>query len=492
MAIQKYLLIITAVVFVLTGIQNAKAQKISDEAITEEIERQFYDNTSLSAQMVDIETKEGIVTMSGTVNSLITQERIKNVAMATRGVRGIIDKITINPPSVSDTDLKARIEAALAEDPATDAYEIDFVVKDGVVKLLGNVDSWQEKILAEDVTKKVKGVVKVQNDIAFVYKADRPDREIKADIKRRLRADVRVDDAQIKVKVDDGNVKLKGKVGSAAEKSIAEVDAWVANVYEVDVTDLEVAPYIDDKKLIRDKYIDKSDMTIHQAIMDAFKYDARVNPFDIEVKVDDGNVILRGTVDNLMARKAAKMDAKNIVGVIRVDNNIKVRPDKLVDDAILAEKVKSKLLKDPNVGFFDIEVHASNGKVYLKGEVSSVYEKLRAGYVASKTKGVASLQNMIESQGVKYPEVEVDAVSYAEEQLITPAFTANEDLDLQRAVERQIWWSPFVDHDDVVVNVENGEIQLNGTVDSKKEKQYAELNAVQAGGSQINNNLLID
>jgi osmotically-inducible protein OsmY len=181
----------------------------------------------------------------------------------------------------------------------------------------------RKKRLASRVAKSVKGVRDVENNIAFVYTHERTDSEIKNDISQALKWDIRVDDALIDVDVKDGDVRLSGMVGSAAEHSQAEVDAWVAGVNSVEVDDLRIAPWTGDTEIRTDKFVEKSNDEIKTAVKTALSYDPRVNSFNPEIEVSEGVVTLSGSVDNLQAKKAAEKVARTIVGVWKVNNLLK-------------------------------------------------------------------------------------------------------------------------------------------------------------------------
>jgi hypothetical protein len=54
-------------------------------------------------------------------------------------------------------------------------------------------------------------------------------------------------------------------------------------------------------------------------------------------------------------------------------------------------------------------------------------------------------------------------------------------------VKRELWWSPFVDSDDINVTVEKGAVTLTGKVDSWPEYQIAAENAFQGGATWVYN-----
>ena len=135
------------------------------------------------------------------------------------------------------------VKDALFYDPATDAYEVDVEVKDGIATLTGVVDSFAEYDLAETVAKGVRGLRGVENQIRVNYRTERPAREVLAEVKKRLRWDALVDGTGVEVLVPTGDdVRLEGVVGSAAERRRAIMDARVAGVKTVDASKLRVQP----------------------------------------------------------------------------------------------------------------------------------------------------------------------------------------------------------------------------------------------------------
>jgi len=62
----------------------------------------------------------------------------------------------------------------------------------------------------------------------------------------------------------------------------------------------------------------------------------------------------------------------------------------------------------------------------------------------------------------------------------------------KRMIGDHLWWSPYVNEDDVQVSVSDGTATLTGIVDTRREKLYAEINAMKGGAEEINNNLIVE
>ena len=167
------------------------------------------------------------------MNNLLAKERAVRIAESIRGVRGVIDRISVTPVSRSDADIAKDIQAALRQDPATESYRVAASVQDAVAKLTGSVGSRAEKQLAARIAKSVKGVKEVRNDVAINDPSKRTDAEIAADIKARLQWDIWINGNLIDADVRGGKVTLAGIVGSAIAKVRAFDDSWVNGVASV-------------------------------------------------------------------------------------------------------------------------------------------------------------------------------------------------------------------------------------------------------------------
>jgi len=466
----------------------------TDTEITNAVSNELLFNATTPAYLLDVETNEGIVLLSGSVDNILAKDRAVKIAQTVKGVRAVIDSIQVNAPYRTDAELENDIINALLTDPATDSYEINVKANEGHIKLSGNVDSWQEKQLSEYVTKGIVGVKSVENNISINYTLNRPDYEIREEVKQSLANDIRIDDGLINVSVQKGNVVLTGEVGSASEKAIAYSKAWTAGVKSVNSENLKVSLWSRDDNFRESKYVFKPDNEIKNAVKDALFYDPRVLSFMPEISVDQGVVTLTGRIDNLKAKKAAEQTANNVVGVSRVKNYLKVRPAIIPANKDLEADIETAMLKNPIVEMWEIDVKAHHGIVYLNGIVDSYFEKSTAEDIASKTNGVLAVENNLTVQdnndyyfydyygwNTYFPPYQVDIV-----------YDYRSDYAIKQDIIDEIWWSPYVNEDEVEVTVENGTATLTGTVDTKREKVFAEINALEGGALDVNNKLMVE
>lgn len=444
-----------------------EALVIDDNDIELAVETEMLLDDRIEDRDIDVTATTGIVTLSGDTINLLSKRRAEDVALATRGVRGVVNRIdvTLLDP-VPDATVKRSVETALLVDPAADSYEIDVSVRNGTVTLEGTVQSYQERQLCEQVALSVKGVRAIKNSIAIQYSQERPDSEMRAEIERRLESNVWVDDSLVEVAVKDAEVALSGKVGSAAERRRAYSDAWVLGVSSVNDDALEVDPLFNDTMQRKTRYTYRSDAEIKTAVEDAFLYDPRVLSVRPEVTVDKGVVTLRGTVEDLAAKNAAQKDAENVLGVAYVSNRLRVRPPKSPSDTVITKTVADALKRNPIVDRHEITPTTQNGTVYLSGTTSSPVEAAEAVRVASGVHGVIDVRNGLD-------------VNYRPD--YPPTRIGKTDVQIRREIKDQMWWNPFVDEDAVHVSVQDGVARLSGNVSSYNELRGAMEEAYEGG-----------
>ena len=482
-----------------TGWAAPKDQKkMTDQQITNAIEYKLLTDSAMINNQIDAKVNDGIVTLSGMADYLMVRERAGKLAQTIRGVRGVVNTILLKPSVRPDDKIRNDVDSALSYVAATESYRLKPVVKAGVVTLSGAVQSYGERQLAMYVTKGVKGVKEVKDSIIVTNRSERPDTEIATEVKRALAIDVWLEPTFINTEVKDGVVTLSGTVGSSAQYGRASQLAWTAGVKSVHTGELKIEPWAKVSGQRKETVVTKSDPQIKQAVHDAFIYDPRVFSFNPSVDVEFGVVTLTGTVNNLKAKRAAEQDTKNTVGVWLVKNLLKVRSPKPPTDEKVAQNVKAALLRDPVVEGYPITARAMHGVVTLTGTVDSFFEKAEAEDVASRAKGAIDVKNNLK---VSYPTVTYYSTGYDPYWSYQPYFfnrspyaatwPYSSDAEVKNDIEDVMFWSPWVDRDDITVKVANGVATLTGTANSWFEFNKATENAYEGGATQVYNNIAV-
>ena len=194
----------------------------------------------------------------------------------------------------TDNDIRRDVHSELQWDPSVDDRGIGIIVKDGIVTLTGEVPQFSDRWNAEDIVKRVGGVRAIANELQVRVPSAgaRSDTEIAEAAANALRWHVATVAAEIKPVVNDGWVTLSGKVSWGFQKLAAE--NAMRNLLGVKGVTNNIAIV---------STIKTSD--IKQKIEDAFKRHAVLDAKDIEIKVDNSTVVLRGHVHSWQEREDA-------------------------------------------------------------------------------------------------------------------------------------------------------------------------------------------
>lgn len=222
----------------------------------------------------------------------------------------------------TDDELQKDVMAELKWDPQlTDVYtQIGVSVKDGVVTLSGQVDTYSKKIAAERAAQHVHGVKVVATDVEVKVEnlKARTDTEIAEAVRNALQWNSAVNEDKIKVKVDNGWVYLDGQVDWEFQKISAQQN--VENLLAVRgvTNNLQIKSKVIDIKEIRD-----------QIIM-AFQRNATIDASSIKIETAGSAVILQGKVRSSMEKEEAERIVWSCPEVVSVDNQITVTKEMMV------------------------------------------------------------------------------------------------------------------------------------------------------------------
>jgi osmotically-inducible protein OsmY len=122
---------------------------------------------SLPPERVKVRVEGGWITLSGEVNQEFQRHDALNAVAGLRGVTGVSDQITVKE-SLSSTQIKTEIEAALNRRANDTQHNISVSVEGSDVTLSGSIQNWQERVLAKHAASGTPGVRKVIDDLILV------------------------------------------------------------------------------------------------------------------------------------------------------------------------------------------------------------------------------------------------------------------------------------------------------------------------------------
>lgn len=76
-------------------VAGTTADAIGDAAVTAKVKTKFLADTAVSGLKIDVDTKDGVVTLSGRVPNAAEKTRAVSIAKGTDGVKSVVDKLTV-------------------------------------------------------------------------------------------------------------------------------------------------------------------------------------------------------------------------------------------------------------------------------------------------------------------------------------------------------------------------------------------------------------
>lgn len=169
-------------------------QPVKDKWITMKIHSLFVPEDALEGSNIDVDTVQGVVTLSGTVPTEAGRARALAIAKGTDGAKSVVDKLRIGPAE----------------------RELDDVARDA-----GRATSAAAKDAARDTKAAAKEVSKDTKAAARTTGRKITDGWVKSKIYAQYLTESALDDSDIDIDVANGVVTLNGTVKTAAGKSRA-------------------------------------------------------------------------------------------------------------------------------------------------------------------------------------------------------------------------------------------------------------------------------
>ena len=224
------------VVFVLAAIVMFTAMFVSasdmDNRIESSIKQSYVFKTYLKDDSISVNSKNGVVTLVGTVREDSHKSLAKETAEDTPGVKKVNNQLVYKgelPAENSDGWIIMKVKTALMFHPSVSVIATGVDAKDGVVTLRGEASSQAQKELAGQYALDVEGVKDVKNNMTLAAnpahvpetlgdKID--DASITAFVKLALLTHRSTSMIKTKVRTTNGVVTLHGQAKNDAEKAL--------------------------------------------------------------------------------------------------------------------------------------------------------------------------------------------------------------------------------------------------------------------------------
>lgn len=184
----------------------------------------------VDATNIGVQVENGIVTLTGHVQSYAQQVAAAACAWRVKGVRALVQDLEVRPlgQPVGDELLAERALNLLRWD-STVPHSVRVTVHDGWVTLGGDVEWQYQRCNAETDLRRLSGLSGLTNEIRIVPRTFLQPAAVKTLIDDALKRIAVVESDRIQVDVaDDGSVRLSGRVQSLAERLAVERAVWSA------------------------------------------------------------------------------------------------------------------------------------------------------------------------------------------------------------------------------------------------------------------------
>jgi len=147
-------------------VRYAEHKRIADDEIAARALKIIDWDTSIPDETVRVAVRHGWITLTGEVDWGFERAAAERAVLKLGGVTGVSNMITVRPHG-KISDIRRRIEEALARDTDLTASQIHIEVEDGRVNLTGTVAAWRARGTVERIAWATPGVVEVTDHLTI-------------------------------------------------------------------------------------------------------------------------------------------------------------------------------------------------------------------------------------------------------------------------------------------------------------------------------------
>lgn len=209
--------------------------------------------------------------------------------------------------------LRQHVIDELEFEPSIDAAAIGVSAENGIVTLSGHVGSYAERFAAQRAVQRVKGVRGIAQELEVRYPAAKKtaDDQIAKRVLDIISWSTSIPEDDLQVTVQKGWVTIKGTVPWNFQRMAAENAARKLSGVVGVINQIELKPAV-------------VPGDVSKSIENALIRNAEIDVANIQIKVNQGTVVLEGRVGSWHERNAAERAAWSVPGVVLVDDKLVV------------------------------------------------------------------------------------------------------------------------------------------------------------------------
>jgi osmotically-inducible protein OsmY len=208
----------------------------SDLQIQSDVMDQLKFDPLLNSAQIGVAVKDGLVTLSGYVDTYYKKIKAEDAVKKIIAVRGLVEGLQVGMSPVykkSDGDIALATLSVLKQHTSIPDENIKIKVEDGIITLEGQVDWYYQRKLAEEAIQGLAGIRGIVNNL--IIKSVVTSENIKKRIIDAFQRNALVDASKLSVEIIGTKAILRGNARSYAEKQDAELAAYNApGIFEID------------------------------------------------------------------------------------------------------------------------------------------------------------------------------------------------------------------------------------------------------------------
>jgi hyperosmotically inducible protein len=273
-------------------VASRTGDKLADAWLTTKIQAQYFADEDIKARHINVWTRDGVVTLTGRVDTEAAHEQALNIAWYTDGVTDVQDHLAVGPVRASnETESAGETDGAVATAGTTMPLPATAV---------GRMD----------------------------------DASVTAFVQSRYFLDEDIKGRRVQVDTHDGVITLRGEVASDNERAkallLARTTPGVERVEDALTVNAALTPAsgpgsTPPVQSAPPSAAQSADAALADKVQSRLSGDPQLKAGSFEVTVKDGVLLLDGTVPNAAAKQRALSVARETDGVVQVIDRLKVR-----------------------------------------------------------------------------------------------------------------------------------------------------------------------
>ena len=147
--------------------------EIDDSVLTTSVKSALLADADIKSFDFQVETRKGVVQLSGFVDNKTQVERATAIAKGVSGVKSVQNNVSMKGTTatvgntIDDGIVTAKVKSALLSEASIKSHDIAVVTRKGNVQLSGFVDNQVQIDRAMEITRSIEGVSSVSNEMSI-------------------------------------------------------------------------------------------------------------------------------------------------------------------------------------------------------------------------------------------------------------------------------------------------------------------------------------